>query len=301
MPRKLPPLNALRAFEAAARQGSFVAAAAELGVTPAAVSQQVKALEAGMGTALFRRLAHGLVLTETGARLLPALTEAFDRVAEATTGLSARAPSGIVTITMLPALAAGWLVPRLGRFRRAYPEIDIVLRTDRRLMDFGREDIDVAIRFGRGPFRGLSAYHLMDEEVTPVASPRLLHGRAPIRSLADLAGEVLLHDIDAHPTQWWMSWRAWFAAAGLPESLAARGLSFSDSSVLIAAAVAGQGVALGRLPMLEGHLVEGHLVPVLSEVKRAEWSYWLVAPASHFARAPVRAFRDWLLAENTAR
>lgn len=214
-----------------------------------------------------------MVLTETGARLLPALTEAFDRVAEATTGLSARAPSGIVTITMLPALAAGWLVPRLSRFRRAYPEIDIVLRTDRRLMDFSREDIDVAIRFGR----------------------------APIRSLADLAGEVLLHDIDAHPTQWWMSWRAWFAAAGLRESLAARGLSFSDSSVLIAAAVAGQGIALGRLPMLEEHLVEGHLVPVLSEVKRAEWSYWLVAPASHFARAPVRAFRDWLLAENTAR
>jgi LysR family glycine cleavage system transcriptional activator len=301
MARKLPSLNALRAFEAAARQGSFVAAASELGVTPAAISQQVKALEARMGTALFRRLAHGLVLTETGTRLLPALSEAFDRVAEATTGLAARAPSGVVTVTLLPALAAGWLVPRLGRFRRAYPEIDLVLRTDRRLLDFGREDADLAIRFGRGPFRGLSAHHLMDEEVTPVASPRLLHGRAPIQSLADLAGEVLLHDIDAHPAQWWMSWRAWFAAAGLPESLAARGLSFSDSSVLIAAAVAGQGVALGRLPMLGEHLAAGRLVPVLPEVKRAEWSYWVVAPAAHFARAPVRVFRDWLLAEHPKR
>ena len=301
MPRKLPPLNALRAFEAAARQGSFVGAAAELGVTPAAVSQQVKALEARMATALFRRLAHGLMLTETGARLLPTLSDAFDRVAEATTGLAARAPSGVITVTLLPALAAGWLVPRLGRFRRAYPEIDLVLRTDRRLLDFGRDDIDVAIRFGRGPFRGLAAHRLMDEEVTPVASPRLLHGRGPIRSLADLAGEVLLHDIDAHPAQWWMSWRAWFAAAGLPEGLAARGLSFSDSSVLVAAAVAAQGIALGRLPMLGEHLAAGRLVPILPDVKRAEWSYWLVAPAANFARAPVRAFRDWLLADQPGR
>jgi LysR family glycine cleavage system transcriptional activator len=297
MPRHLPPLNALRAFEAAARQGSFVAAATELGVTPAAVSQQVKVLEARMATSLFRRLAHGLVLTETGARLLPSLTDALDRMAEAATGLGGRAPAGIVTVTLLPAFAAGWLVPRLGRFRRAYPEIDLVLRTDRRLLDFARDDVDVAIRFGRGPFRGLVAHHLMHEDVTPVASPRLLHAGPPIRTLADLGGHILLHDIDAHPAQWWMSWQSWFQAAGLLEGLAARGHFFTDSSVLIAAAVAGQGIALGRLPMLDEHLAAGRLVPVLDKVERADWSYWIVTPRAHAARAPVRAFLDWLLAE----
>lgn len=297
MRRRLPPLNALRAFEAAARHGSFASAAAELGVTAAAISQQVKGLEAQLQVPLFRRQARGLTLTDAGRAYLPGLSEGLDRLAAATAHLREGEASGLVTLTTLASFAAGWLVPRLSRFRQQYPGIDLRIDTSRRLVDFAREDIDLAIRFGAGPFRGLEALHLLDEEVFPVASPALLHGGLPLQRFADLAQHQLLHDVDAHANQPWMNWADWFRRAGLPEASAARGLFFTDSNVLVAAAVAGQGVALGRSPHLGEQLAKGRLVRLFEQSWTAGWSYYIVAPAAQLRRPLVQALVDWLQGE----
>lgn len=301
MRRRLPPLNALRAFEAAARHGSFALAAAELGVTAAAISQQVKGLEGLLQVALFRRQARGLTLTDAGRAYMPSLSDALDRMAAATARLKEGGASGLVTVTTLASFAAGWLVPRLARFRAAYPGIALRIDTSRRLVDFAREDVDLAIRFGAGPFKGLQAVPLLGEEVFPVASPALLHGGPPLHRFADLAHHQLLHDVDAQPSQPWLSWPAWFEREGLSPGLAERGLQFTDSNVLVAAAVAGQGVALGRAPHLGEHLAKGRLVRLLDESWTAEWRYWVVAPAAQFRRPLVQAFVDWLQSEVSRR
>lgn len=297
MRRRLPPLNALRAFEAAARHASFALAAEELGVTPAAVSQQVKALEQQLQVPLFLRQARGLALTNAGRAYLPGLSDGLDRLAAATAHLREGQASGTVTLTMLASFAAGWLVPRLGRFRAQYPGIDLRIDTSRRLVDFAREDVDLAIRFGAGPFKGLQAVHLLDEELFPVASPALLHGALPLGRFADLAQHQLLHDMDAHPDQPWMSWRRWFEREGLAPAAAERGLFFTDSNVLVAAAVAGQGVALGRAPHLGEHLARGRLVRLFEQSWKSDWRYYIVGPAAQFRRPLVKALVDWLLEE----
>lgn len=297
MVRRLPPLNALRAFEASARLGSFVAAAAELHVSAAAVSQLVRRLERYLDVALFQRLPRGLVLTDEGRDYLPELTAGFALLGESTARLRSQRTGGVLTLTMLAAFANGWLLPRLDRFRERAPRIEVVLRTSRTLTDFKREDIDLAIRFGPAPGRGLHGELLCGEELFPVASPRLFGtGRTP-DTLAALAQFPLLHDVDAHPEQPWMSWPAWFERAGLDAAPARRGMQFSDSIVLIGAAVAGLGVALGRGPHVAPLIARGQLVRVTQESWRAPWSYYLVAPQAHFRRPVVRAFVDWALAE----
>ena len=297
MPRRLPPLNALRAFEASARLGSFVAAAAELRVTAAAVSQQVRRLERYLDTTLFQRLPRGLVLTEQGRDFLPELSAGFSLLGESTARLRAKQAGGVLTLTMLAAFATGWLLPRLHRFRERAPRVEVVLRTSRILADFRREDIDLAIRFAPAPSRGLQGELLCAEELFPVASPRLFGGGSMPDSLAALASYPLLHDIDAHPEQAWMSWRAWFERAGLDSAVTSQGLQFTDSIVLLGAAVAGLGVALGRGPHVGPYLARGQLVRVTQESWRSPWSYFLVAPSAHFRRPIVRAFVEWALEE----
>jgi LysR family glycine cleavage system transcriptional activator len=297
MARRLPPLNALRAFEASARLGSFVAAAVELHVSAAAVSQQIRRLERYLDTQLFQRLPRGLVLTEEGRDYLPELSAGFALLGESTARLRTQRAGGVLTLSPLASFANGWLLPRLHRFRERAPRIELVLRTSRSLVDFRREDIDLAIRFAPGPGRGLHGELLCGEELFPVASPRLFgSGRTP-DTLAALASYPLLHDVDAHPDQPWMSWRGWFERAGLDAAPAARGTQFTDSIVLLGAAVAGLGVALGRSPHVEPLLARGQLVRVTQESWRSPWSYFLVAPAAHFRRPVVRAFVDWILEE----
>jgi LysR family glycine cleavage system transcriptional activator len=297
MRRRLPPLNSLRAFEASARLGSFVAAAAELRVSAAAVSQQVRRLERYLDTPLFQRLARGLVLTEQGRDWLPELSAGFDILGESTARLRAKHAGGVLTVTTLAAFANGWLLPRLQRFRERAPRIEIVLRTSRTLADFRREDVDLAIRFAPTPGRGLHGEQLVREELFPVASPQLFGGGRTPDSLSAMAAYPLLHDIDAHPEQPWMSWRAWFERAGLAPAPAARGLQFTDSIVMLGAAVAGLGVALGRDTHVAPQLARGQLIRVTQESWVAQWSYFLVAPAAHFKRPAVRAFVDWALEE----
>jgi LysR family transcriptional regulator, glycine cleavage system transcriptional activator len=297
MARRLPPLNALRAFEASARLGSFVAAAAELHVSAAAVSQQVRRLERYLDATLFQRLARGLVLTEEGRDYLPELSAGFELLGESTARLRAQRAGGVLTLTTLAAFANGWLLPRLQRFHERAPRVDVVLRTSRALADFKREAIDLAIRFAPTLSRGLHGEPLCGEELFPVASPRLFGGGRTPETLAALADYPLLHDVDAHPEQPWMSWRSWFERAGLDAARAARGTQFTDSIVLIGAAVAGLGVALGRGPHVAPLLASGQLVRVTQESWRSPWSYFIVAPEPHFRRPVVRAFVDWALQE----
>lgn len=298
MARRLPPLNALRAFEASARLGSFVAAAAELRVSPAAVSQQVRRLEQYLDTHLFKRLARGLTLTEQGRDYLPELSAGFDLLGESTARLRAKRADGLLTLTTLAGFANGWLLPRLHRFRERAPRIDVVLRTSRHVLDFRRDAIDLAIRFAPAPGRELHGELLCCEELFPVASPRLFGGGRMPDTLAALADYPLLHDTDAGPEQPWLGWRGWFERAGLATSVAGRGTQFSDSDVLIGAALAGLGIAIGRAPHVTPLLARGQLVRVTQESWMAPWNYYLVAPPAHFRRPVVRTFVDWALEES---
>jgi LysR family transcriptional regulator, glycine cleavage system transcriptional activator len=297
MARRLPPLNALRAFEASARLGSFVAAAAELRVSPAAVSQQVRLLETYLDTTLFLRLARGVALTDQGRDYLPELSAGFDLLSESTARVRAKRADGVLTITTLAAFATGWLLPRLHRFRERAPRVDVVLRTSRQLMDFRRDAIDLAIRFGPAPARGLHGELLCHEELFPVASPTLFNGGRVPDTLTALSRYPLLHDTDAATEHPWQGWRAWFERAGLPTTAVARGPQFSESIVLIGAAVAGLGIAIGRAPLVAPLLARGQLVRVTQETWTAPWNYFLTAPAAHFRRPVVRTFVDWALEE----
>ena len=300
MARRLPPLNALRAFEASARLGSFVSAAGELRVSAAAVSQQVRRLEQYLDTALFQRLARGLVLTDRGRDYLPELSAGFDLLGESTARLRAKGTDGLLTITTLAAFANGWLLPRMHRFRERAPRIDVALKTSRAIQDFRRDAIDLAIRFSPGPARGLHGEVLCREELFPVASPALFKGGRIPDTLSALAEYPLLHDIDANPEQPWLGWRGWFERAGLSTVPAGRGPQFSDSVVLISAALSGLGVAIGRGPHVAPLLARGQLVRVTPETWLAPWSYYLMAPVAHFRRPLVRTFVDWALAEARA-
>src|SRR3954469_24890149 len=300
MARRLPPLNALRAFEASARLGSFVTAAQELRVSAAAVSQQVRRLEEYLDTTLFQRLARGLVLTEQGRDYLPELSAGFDLLGESTARVRAKRADGVLTLTTLAGFANGWLLPRMHRFRERAPRIDVVLRTSRQVMDFRKDAIDLAIRFAPSPGRGLHGELLSREELFPVASPQLFRGGCIPDTLAGRADYPLLHDTDAGTDQPWLGWRGWFERAGLSTAQVGRGPQFSDSIVLIGAAVAGLGIAIGRAPHVGPLLARGQLVRVTQATWLLPWSYFLMAPPTHFKRPVVRTFVDWALEEARA-
>jgi len=290
--RRLPPLNGLRAFEAAARHGSFSRAAGELNVTQAAVSHQIKGLEERLGLPLFRRLNRALLLTEAGQRLFPAAREAFDRIAAATAELQALDQSGALTVTALPSFAAKWLVPRLDHFHGRHPEIELRLMATERLVDFAREDVDVGIRFGSGAWPGVHAVYVADDSVTPVCAPALA---SRLATPADLAGMTLLHE-DMRPFHV-PDWPAWLAAAGVGGIGGRRGPMFSHSHILLQAAMDGQGVALAQLVLAADDLAAGRLVAPFPLRLPVGWGYYVVCLATAADRPKIKAFRDWLIAE----
>lgn len=291
MARHLPSLNALRAFEAAARHLSFTKAAEELSVTQAAISHQVKGLEDRLGVALFRRQNRALMLTEAGQVYLPALKDAFDAIDAATARLVARDRAGVVTFTCLPSFAATWLVRRLGRFRAQHPDLDVRLLTNERLVDFAREDVDIGVRYGRGHWPGLVAEKLLTEDMFPVCAPALLKGPKPLKKPADLKHHTLLHD-DME-----MDWQRWLVAAGVKGVDPNRGLQFSSSSMLLQAAADGQGVAMGRSALAAGYLAEGRLVRPFELKLHSDAAYYVIYPQAHAQRPKVKIFRDFLMAE----
>ncbi|ABC23014.1 transcriptional regulator GcvA [Rhodospirillum rubrum] len=297
MSRRLPPLNALRAFEAAARHGGFTRAAEELGVTPAAVSHQVKGLEDVLGLCLFRRLPRGLELTEEGQAYLPDLSRGFDRLARAGERLREGGLAGRLTVSVLPSFCANWLAPRLPDFQAACPEVHLRMLSENRFADFNRDGIDMAIRYGRGIYPGLRAIPFLAEEVFPVCAPSLLNGALPLRGLADLRHHTLLRSIDETAGEPWLYWRLWLAAEGIEGVAPDGGIGFTDGSALVQACLAGVGVALGRTALVEDHLRTGRLVRPFAGLSRpADFSYFAVAPAANLENPRVACFIDWLRA-----
>ena len=294
MTRCLPPLNALRAFEAAARHLSFTKAAEELYVTQAAISHQVKALEEALGLPLFRRYNRRLVLTEAGQAYLPPLRDALDAIAAATGRLKQLEATGSLTVSVLPSFAAKWLLPRLSRFRTDHPEIDVLVQASNHLTDFRHDGVDVAIRYGFGDYPGLETHYLMGDELFPVCSPRLPRGSPPLAEPRDLAAHTLLHDTQSGATA---TWENWLATAGVTGVDATRGPGFTDSSLMLQAAIDGQGVALGRRALVGNDLEAGRLVVPFGPHLRSNLRYFMVTPAGSGERPKIRAFRDWLLQE----
>lgn len=295
MHRRLPPLNALRAFEAAARHLSFTRAAEELHVTQTAISHQIRALEEHLGLRLFRRLPRGLVLTEEAQRFLPPVRDAFEQIAGATARITKEQTGGVLTVSALPSFASKWLVPRIGRFRAAHPDIDLRISASIAVVDFARDDVDVAIRCGLGNYPGLHTLRLFGETIAPVCSPALLACAPGLRMPEDLRHHTLLHDDDDLD-----SWRVWLELAGVTGIDPTRGLSFGDASMMLQAAMDGQGVALGRSALVAADLAAGRLVRPFELSRPFRFAYWLVCPQASAGRPKIAAFRGWLLGEAAA-
>jgi LysR family glycine cleavage system transcriptional activator len=291
MSRRLPPLGALRAFEAAARHLSFTKAGDELHVTQAAVSHQVRTLEDWLGLKLFRRHGRAVLLTEAGQTYLPGVRDALDGLAAATSGLLARESSGVLTVSVLASFAANWLVRRLGRFRALYPDIDVRLTASDELTDFAREDVHLAIRYGNGNWPGLEVLPLLTEDIFPVCSPALLQGPHPLKVPADLKYHTLLQD-DMRE-----NWRLWMMAAGVEGVDPERGPGFNLSVLVVDAALLGQGVALARSALVDHHLRAGRLVRPFDIKLPANFAYYVVYPPAYRDLPKLRAFVDWMMDE----
>jgi LysR family glycine cleavage system transcriptional activator len=289
MSYRLPPLTTLRLFEAAARHMSFKLAAAELCLTPSAVSHGIQTLEDWLGGRLFVRLNRGLRLTEAGAAYLVPVQEALSALARATEALPGRSPRNRLAVSIAPTVASRWLLPALPRFQALRPDIRVVIDTRFRRVDFPRDGVDIAIRLGQEPGEGLYTLKLVDEELIPVCTPALAAG---ISSLTDLARATLLH-VDTISSDWGY----WFEAHGKGSVTPRQSLSFDTIHMAFDAAVNGLGVAIGRLPMVRPELEAGKLVPVLGPPVASKTAYWLVTSHDALARPDVRAFRDWVLDE----
>lgn len=289
MSDRLPPLTALRAFEAAARHLSFAKAAAELNVTPAALSFQIKSLEEHLGRPVFRRLNRAVELTEAGESLAPGATAGFEALTAAWRSARRVGDGRQLTITAGPAFTLLWLSPRLFSFASAHPDIELRFAASLRIMDFNRDEIDIAIRFGKGGDAGLFMRPLMDEWVTPMVAPELAER---IRTPADLAKLPLLQDDLTAAISPTLGWSAWFEAAGevMPEPHGAR---FNQADHAISAALAGAGAILGRITLTEGLLRSGRLVMPFDLTLRSDAAFRIFCPLGTETRPHVAAFLEW--------
>ena len=291
MLRRLPPLNALKAFEAAARHESFTRAAEELSVTQGAISHQVKALEAQLGLKLFNREHQRLVITHAGREYLSVLRDALDRIAAGTENLIQRQSSGVLTVSTSPDFAAKWLVNRLGRFAEMHPGIDLRVSAAMHHVDFAREEVDLAVRHGDGNWPGLDVVRLSSERLFVVCSPKLLRRRGRLTEPRDVLKHRLLHLDDRK------EWSKWLDAAGISDATASHGPVMNRASMLIDAAIDGQGVALARTTLAAWDLVNGRLVRPFAVSLPIAKTYWIVCPRPMATLPKIKVFREWLLAE----
>lgn len=294
---RLPPLSALRAFEAAARLQSFSKAAEELSVTPAAISHQIHALEADLGVSLFNRRNRAVELTASARVLLPGLSEAFAGIQSAVRRLHSHNDTGTLTVTASPSFAGKWLVQRLHRFQGRYPEIDVRISATDAIVDLTRGDFDIGIRYGTGRYPGLVVELLLKNEVFPACSPALLRDGPPLETPADLRHHALLHDqqVDRDPLA--PSWSMWLKAAGVDDAQAAHGMSFSTNVLALEAAIAGHGVTLAYSTTAAADIAAGRLVRLFSLSLPDTFAYYIAAAPDALERPKVRAFRDWLRQE----
>lgn len=293
----LPSLSALRAFEAAARHLSFTRAAEELHVTQAAISHQVKALEDELGCTLFLRLSRRVALTEEGRLLAAAATEAFTRIESGLEAVGRAGQSGVVNVSVSPSFAVKWLVPRLDRFRGKHPDIDVRISANDRMVDPVREKVDLCIRYGSGRYPKLDTTRLLTDQVFPVCSPQLLTTGPGLDKAEDLANHMLLHDEMMKHDPLRPDWTKWFAAAGVNGVDASRGFSFSHASMMLDAAAAGQGVALGRSTLVADDVANGRLVRPFATSFTCGFAYYIAVPKGVPLGPRIQAFRDWLLHE----
>jgi LysR family glycine cleavage system transcriptional activator len=292
MPRRLPPLNALRSFEAAARRESFTRAAEELCVTQGAVSQRVKTLEAELGFKLFNREHQRLKTTLAGRDYLMVIREALDSIAAGTERLRQRQSSGVLAVSTSPDFAAKWLVHRLDRFSAAHPGLDLRVSATMHHADFAREDIDVAVRHGDGNWPGLDVTRLCPEEIFAICSPKLLTGRNHLKQPSDVLKWPLLR-LDDQRT----AWERWLTLAGVaaPETL--RGPVLDRASLIIDAAIDGQGIALARTTLAAWDLINRRIVSPFAVSWRPTNTYWIVCPRATAKAAKISRFCEWLLVE----
>jgi LysR family glycine cleavage system transcriptional activator len=293
----LPPLSALRAFEAAARLLSFSKAADELNVTPAAVSHQIAALEADLGVRLFNRLSRAVELTASAQVLLPGLSEAFAGIQASVRRLRAHNDTGTLNVTASPSFAGKWLVQRLFRFQEIAPEVDVRISASDAVVDLMRGDFDVAIRYGTGRYSGLTVELLLKNEVFPACSPDLLRRGPPLETPADLRHHQLLHDqaVDRDPLV--PTWAMWLKAAGVGDMPAVPGLTLNTNILALEAAIAGHGVTLAYSTTAAADLAAGRLVRLFSLSLPDLFAYYIVTAPGALERPKVRAFRSWLRQE----
>jgi LysR family glycine cleavage system transcriptional activator len=293
MTARLPSLNGLRAFEAAARHLSFTLAAAELNVTQTAISHQIRRLEEELGLRLFVRKNRALALTPKARDYLPGVRAAFNDLRLATDRLLRRDEDNVLTISTLASLAAKWLLPRLSNFQEAHPRIDVRITTSSSLVDFKSGDVDAAIRYGRGHWAGTRAQWLMADELFPVCSPALLKGARPLRCPEDLAHYALLHSSGGYDDDW----RQWLTAAGLPADISKQpGLTFDLIFVTVQAAIDGIGVAMGRTSYVQDDIAKGRLVVPFKIALPADAGFYLVSPEAVDDPPKLKLFRQWLVA-----
>jgi len=291
MRQRLPPLNALKAFEAAARHESFTRAAEELFVTQGAVSHQVKALESELGLKLFNRERQRLVLTEAGRDYLGVVRDALDRIALGTERLLQRQNAGALTVSTSPDFAAKWLVHRLGHFAEAHPEIDLRVSATLHHVDFAREEVDMAVRHGDGNWPGLDTVRLSSEQLFAVCSPKLLTGRRRLTKPSDMLKYPLIH-MDSRA-----DWSKWLQAAALEDAAVIHGPVLNRASMVIDAAINGQGIALARTTLAAWDLINARLVRPFPEALRLSKTYWIICPKATSALPKIKTFRDWLMTE----
>ena len=294
---RLPPLTALRAFDSAGRHLSFSKAAAELHVTPAAISHQIKALEADLGVLLFRRLNRALLLTEAGQRLLPGIRDGFAGLKAAVAKVRADTAIAMLTVSATPAFSGKWLVPRLEHFSAAHPDLDVRISTSMEAVDFARDSVDIAVRYGSGNYRGLRVDKLVEEFVGPLCAPGLAESDKPLRQPSDLCHHTLLHDDSLQFDPAAPDWRMWLKAARVIGVDGSRGTRFSQGDHALAAAIEGAGVLLGRYSLAVRDLAAGRLIAPFPLTIEGTFAYYLVAPEATAELPQIAAFRNWILAE----
>ena len=286
------PLNALRVFEAAARTGSFLKAAGELSITPGAVSRHIKRLEAELGVRLFERFNRAVRLTDRGAELARGVREGLLRIVESVERVRP-ASDGPVVVSTTISIAGRWLTPRLQHFLDANPDVEVTVTVADRSVDLATEPVDVALRFGRGPFPGLHAERLIRNRIFPVCSPALAE-ELQLRAPADLGRAVLFREV--LPSGWREpEWTDWFAAAGIAGSVGRRGPTFSNTFLALEAAKSGRGVVLTHEALVLEDLASGQLVRPFEHVLESPYSYWIVCLPERAQQPPIRRFRRWLL------
>ncbi len=291
MSARLPSLNGLRAFEAAARHLSFTNAASELNVTQTAISHQIRRLEEELGIRLFVRQNRALTLTPEARNYLPGVRAAFNDLRLATDRLLCRDNDHVLTVSTLATLTAKWLLPRLSSFQEAHPGIDVRITTSTALVDFKSGDVDAAIRYGRGHWPGVRADWLTADELFPVCSPALVQGSKPLKCPQDLAHHTLLHSSGGYDDDW----RLWLTAAGLPTDISKPpGLTFDLILMTVQAAIDGFGVAMGRTSYVEADIAKGRLVVPFKIALPADAGFYLVSPTARADPPKLAAFRQWL-------